>query len=1068
MVYLLTAEAVNLEYQLRNAQTREGKAGREFAAQGRAKIDYVEPHQALLTVNDLNGRAYPVRVTISQNGAVVASCNCDYRNYYMHCRHRVAALISLHEHLKAHPPSLWRAVLGEALRAPAKSSAPQQKVILFSLQQYADAWTLAPYTLPTKLFSPEQFDDPQLLAQTVAEQNLGPQASQLKSVGNPFAYRHATADDLAAARLAIAPASGGYYTYSGYGHSLYIAPPSEALLAFMPLCLVFLGDGSNPLKRLLEVPEQAARLELAVDEAGDSLRVEPWAVLGTERLRLHGRKTRLVLRRPLWLLLDGRRLVHFDESGSAAALFVENPEVEIPAAERDEFLDRYLAPLADAVPVGGSAIAWAEINTAPTPRLYLSEQNGQLQAALRFAYEAFELPYDKNLPEQSTRRQPGTTLLARVRRKPDEEQAAFERLTPLGLKRGAEPGLFLLRANVDPLDFLLHKIPRVIEAGFELFGEKDLQVARVNRHEPTISFNVSSGIDWFDVGAAINYGEIMVSLKEMRRAIKNKERYIKLADGSIGAIPEEWVEQYRHLFALGEDHGDTVRLSQAHITLIDQLLGEADRAQADAEFERRRQKLRSFESIAARPLPQGFIGELRPYQKAGYDWLHFLHEYGFGGCLADDMGVGKTIQTLAFLQSLRENHAQAADLIVLPRSLIFNWQREAEKFTPGMNILVYADQQRVRDVAAFEGCDLVLTTYGVMRRDLEQLRSYRFHYLVLDESQAIKNPLAETSKAARLLNGEHRLCLTGTPVENSTLELWSQFAFLNPGLLGSADYFRESFVNPIERKQSTETAEFLRKLVYPFILRRTKAMVAPELPPRTERVLVSEMEPAQRKLYNRQRDYYRALLLKLIQEDGMSDARMKILEGLLRLRQICCHPRLADPEFKGGSAKLEQLLETLDNVRAEGHKALIFSQFVQMLSIVRAELDARAMPYAYLDGSTRDRQAEVDRFQNDEALPCFLISLKAGGVGLNLTAADYVIHIDPWWNPAVEQQASDRTHRIGQDKPVFVYKLVARDSVEEKILQLQDHKRALVDQLISPEGGVFKALTRDDVEALFT
>ena len=310
--------------------------------------------------------------------------------------------------------------------------------------------------------------------------------------------------------------------------------------------------------------------------------------------------------------------------------------------------------------------------------------------------------------------------------------------------------------------------------------------------------------------------------------------------------------------------------------------------------------------------------------------------------------------------------------------------------------------------------------------------------------------------------------LTGTPVENSTLELWSQFAFLNPGLLGNIEYFRQEFANPIERQQNGETAQFLRKMVYPFILRRTKDQVAADLPPRSEEVLTCEMEPPQRKLYNKQRDYYRALLLGLIENDGMNDARMKILEGLLRLRQICNHPRLVDPKFKGTSGKFELLLETLETLQAEGHRALVFSQFVQMLTIVREALDARGIPYCYLDGQTRDRERVVDRFQNDDTVPFFLISLKAGGVGLNLTAADYVIHIDPWWNPAVEMQATDRTHRIGQDKPVFVYKLIAQDSVEEKILQLQEHKRALVEQVIGAEGGVFKSLTREDIEVLFS
>ncbi|MBK9711190.1 MAG: hypothetical protein IPO81_07645 [Kouleothrix sp.] len=450
-------------------------------------------------------------------------------------------------------------------------------------------------------------------------------------------------------------------------------------------------------------------------------------------------------------------------------------------------------------------------------------------------------------------------------------------------------------------------------------------------------------------------------------------------------------------------------------------------------------------------------------------WVYDFEIEQHHNFVANNIICHNTIQTLAFLQSLYEREPDLpATLLVLPRSLLFNWQREAERFTPDLRVYIHADQGRIDDSSEFGTHELVLTTYGTMLRDVEMLRKYEFHYLILDESQAIKNPLAETSKAARLLRGAHRLVLTGTPVENSTLELWSQFAFLNPGLLGNLDYFREEFVNPIERQQSGDTAQFLRKMVYPFILRRTKDQVAPDLPPRTERVIVSDMEPAQRKLYNKQRDYYRALLLGLIENDGMNDARMQILEGLLRLRQICNHPRLVDDKFKGASGKFDLLLETLETLRAEGHRALVFSQFVQMLTLVREALDARGLPYAYLDGQTRDRQSAVDRFQNDESIPFFLISLKAGGVGLNLTAADYVFHIDPWWNPAVEMQATDRTHRIGQDKPVFVYKLVVKDSVEEKILLLQDRKRELVEQVIGAEGGVFKSLTREDVEVLFT
>jgi non-specific serine/threonine protein kinase len=355
-----------------------------------------------------------------------------------------------------------------------------------------------------------------------------------------------------------------------------------------------------------------------------------------------------------------------------------------------------------------------------------------------------------------------------------------------------------------------------------------------------------------------------------------------------------------------------------------------------------------------------------------------------------------------------------------------------------------------------------------MLRDIDILKDYRFHYVILDESQAIKNPLAKTSKAARILNSDHRLVLTGTPVENSTIELWAQFAFLNPGLLGNLEYFKREFGTPIESKGDQKTREILSKMVYPFILRRTKTQVAPELPPRTERVVYSDMDLAQQMFYDKTRNYYRAMLLGVIEEKGINNARMKVLEGLLRLRQISNHPRLVKKDFRGDSAKLRLLLETVETLLSEGHKALIFSQFVQMLKLVRKEMDLRNIPYVYMDGHTKKRQERVDTFQNDEHIQFFLISLKAGGVGLNLTAADYVIHIDPWWNPAVEMQATDRTHRIGQDKPVFVYKFIARDSVEEKILQLQEKKKALVEQLISSEASFFKTLTSADVEILFS
>jgi non-specific serine/threonine protein kinase len=669
---------------------------------------------------------------------------------------------------------------------------------------------------------------------------------------------------------------------------------------------------------------------------------------------------------------------------------------------------------------------------------------------------------------------PDSWDLLHIHRQPEKEQAFYQLLTdPIyRLKRAGNShpyGTLALRTRSHPFDFLMQSIPLLTQAGFEIYGEEKLKIGKINRNTPTLRVNITSGIDWFDLQTIIEYGDQQISLQAVRKALKRGENYIKLADGSIGQIPEKWLEKYKHLWNLAHETEDGFRISDFHLPLVDSLMEDGAAIQAPPDLPQRRQRLQKFEQIAQTPLPEGFVGELRPYQKHGYDWLHFLHEYKFGGILADDMGLGKTIQMLAFLQSLQERiKEKPASLLVVPKSLIANWQREAEKFTPGLRFLEYMGNFRNKDTAAFNEYDVILTTYGTMLRDISLLREYTFHLAILDESQAIKNPLAKSAKAARLLNAENHLVMTGTPVENNTFELWSQFAFINPGLLGGLDYFKKEFANPIESTGDEQTATTLRKLIYPFILRRTKEQVAPELPPRTERILYTDMDPAQKKLYAQTRERYRAELLGLIENEGMNDARFKILEGLLRLRQIAIHPALMDKNYKGHAPKFELLLETLETLQSENHKALIFSQFVETLHLVRRELDERNIKYVYLDGKTSKRQSHVDTFQNDPSIPFFLISLKAGGVGLNLTAADYVIHLDPWWNPAVEMQASDRAHRIGQEKPVFIYKIIARDTVEEKILQLQEKKRALVKNLISSETNFFKSLTKEDVQSLFT
>ena len=1060
---VLTVDTLNIPRLLRLTDRNTVQRGQAYYAQRRVFLRSIGRDRAELAVRGSAPEPYRVDLDMA-DGLAFLMCDCPLggNDPDTVCKHVVAAALAVRDYLLTHPRVTWDSVLSQAVAQNTRRavSAPNL-LLLFSLQKRSSAWGVFPYSLPAAAFLDPRADSAALL-KVIKRDRLSKQAKPVRSKTDPRHYVNVT-DQTQGALLLLSLTQE--FAYSYYYSDTY------KVKSFLPQLAgetIFQGTENDPLQHVLRVASESAQPALDLNETDAGLRIRPTVTLAGHHIPLDEDKAVTTLSEdPLWLLSEGTAFA-VDAATPAFLTFLQNPDLTVPPDEVELFTDKYLLPLAAQMPLSGPTVTWEEAGGEPTPRLYLTEQEGVLQATLRFGYGDYELPYEKNAPETSLQRKPDTMTLVRIARRPGREEEHWHDVSNYGLKRGPEPGAFALRANVSPVDFLLHQVPRLTAAGFEIFGEEALTAARVNRHKPSLAWRVSSGIDWFDVDAIVSFGDQEVALKEIRRAVRRREQYVKLADGSIGAIPPEWLERYCYLFALADETDDGLRLSNAQAGLLDELLPEGDAVQTDAEFQRRRDHLRQFQKIKAVPVPAGFQGELRHYQKAGVDWLHFLHEYEFGGCLADDMGLGKTPQALAFLQSLRAGgHTQAASLLVLPRSLIFNWEREAARFTPDLRLLNHAHATRARDLAGFNSHDLILTTYGILLRDIEMLRQHRFHYVVLDEAQAIKNPLSQSARAARLLQAEHRLTLTGTPVENSPMELWSQFAFLNPGLLGSLEHFRSEFAGPIERGEDETAAKFLRKLVHPFLLRRTKDQVARDLPPRTERTLYTEMEPGQRKMYNLKRDQYRAQILGLLDEEGMDSARMKILEGLLRLRQICCHPRLLEPTTKSGSGKFEMLLETLDTLRAEGHKALVFSQFVQMLTLVREELDKRGIPYAYLDGKTKDRQARVDQFQTDPSLPFFLISLKAGGVGLNLTAASYVIHIDPWWNPAVEMQATDRTHRIGQDKPVFVYKMIARDSVEEKILQLQDRKRALVSQLISAESSVFKSLTRQDIQALF-
>lgn len=607
-------------------------------------------------------------------------------------------------------------------------------------------------------------------------------------------------------------------------------------------------------------------------------------------------------------------------------------------------------------------------------------------------------------------------------------------------------------------------VPQLAAAGWAV------EVAgRQYRPAGSVAWNVTSGIDWFELAGTVDFGGISADMPELLSALARGERSVQLSDGSVGILPDDFASQFEPMAVLAQKNNGALRYSRMQVALLDALLAGQPTAHIDEAFDRIREELADGERPDAADEPDGFEGTLRHYQREGLGWLAFLERMGLGGCLADDMGLGKTIQVLALLvrrQGLLKDSgiAHRPTLVIVPKSLIFNWIEEAKKFAPDLKVLNFTGNARIEFAPKLTTYDLVLTTYGTLRRDIMQHRDKEFDYVILDEAQSIKNASSQAAKACRLLKARHRLAVTGTPVENHIGELWSIFEFLNPGQLGSATRLKKFLAGG-----RGNGSEIIAKAVHPYLLRRTKTQVLSDLPEKTEQTIFCELGEKQRKVYDELREHYRQELTGRIGRMGIGRSRIAVLEALLRLRQTSCHPGLIDKDrIDEPGAKLETLLEQLGEVLDEGHKVLIFSQFTSFLSILRHHLDKQSTVYEYLDGKTTDRQAHVHRFQEDPDCRLFLISLKAGGQGLNLTAADYIYILDPWWNPAVEAQAVDRAHRIGQTRRVFAYRLIARDTVEEKILALQEKKRELAESIVQADDRMIANLTAEDVELLLS
>ena len=802
-------------------------------------------------------------------------------------------------------------------------------------------------------------------------------------------------------------------------------------------------------------------LQIAAENGTDPIRVDGSFVRAGQRLDL---------REPVLLLSRGFLFTHTAlarlEVGAAfpwiARLRSFGP-IAIPRAQSAALVETVarsgLDP--DALP---SELRYEVVEGTPRPRVRVSRPERQnpyalrqdLRATVQFDYEGaiVEGPAAAAAYDAANRRL--------VRRDQAAEQAAIDRLHELGFRYTWSHFESRQLLGVSPEQF-----PRVVHT---LVNEGWRVEAEGRAFRPAVSMRleVSSGIDWFDLHGTVDFGDgRSAPFPQLLAAVARGEDVVVLDDGSVGLLPEEWLQRYAAIAGFGNTAGDAIRFGRSQVALLDALLAAQPAISYDDTFAKIRSELRTFSGIAAEDPPASFRGTLREYQRDALGWFSFLRRFHFGGCLADDMGLGKTVMVLALLDA--RTHSKSAEkkspsIVVVPRSLVFNWRDEAARFAPRLKVVDYTGVQR--DPAAIRGADLVLTTYGTLRRDAASLHAIEFDYAILDEAQAIKNAATASAKAARLLRARHRLALSGTPIENHLGELWSLFEFLNPGLLGSAKAFQR--VSTTRARGDTDV-EWLARALRPFILRRTKNQVAPELPRRSEQTLQCELEPAQRRHYDELRAHYRETLLARIARDGVNRSKMQILEALLRLRQAACHSALIDPSrAHEPAAKFEVLIPRLLEVIAEGHKALVFSQFTSLLALLRPRLDALHTQYEYLDGRTRDRASRVERFQTDPTCSLFLISLKAGGLGLNLTAADYVFLLDPWWNPAVEAQAIDRAHRIGQSRHVFAYRLLARDTVEEKVAELQQTKRALADAILTADAGLIRSLNVEDIESLLS
>jgi len=816
-----------------------------------------------------------------------------------------------------------------------------------------------------------------------------------------------------------------------------------------------------------------------------------------EEFDLYSKSYHALCNEPAVLVINHKLHIFSDIDIKKLIPFFSKKSIEVPASAEKTYIEKFVKNCVEKYEVNSEGIDIIEINPEKRAVLSLDSDWSQMPVLiLGFKYEDKLYPVDSsNRKNVSVKEHDGKTSLLWFYPDKEWENSLVDLLLNAGLKKSGINSFSLKRSELD--DESPENIATMIEwlqgqgellKHFEFIQKLSDKTFFIG--EISIDTDIETKQDWFDIHVVAIFGEFKIPFARFRNHILNNIREYVLPDDSVAILPLEWFTRYYELMLFSKKSDEKIRLKKHHFGIVDLIQGKI-------------QPTFSSELDANPDVPEEIRADLRNYQQKGFSWLVSLYQNNFGGCLADDMGLGKTLQTITLLQYIKTlskrndtftkpvpvpyipkktkegtkeivqlsifdaieantivseiseatTNSILPSLIAMPTSLIHNWQNELKRFAPNLKIYIYSGAKRLKSAQIYKVFglyDVILTTYGTLRNDIDLFQSCQFNYLILDESQYVKNPDSMSYKAVKQINALHKLALTGTPVENSLTDLWAQLNIVNEGLLGSQTSFRNAYINPIS-KNNKQKEEALLHIIQPFILRRTKDEVAPELPPLSQETVYCDMSDDQLTAYNDEKNKLRNSLLLTDTNFDPQKMAFLTLQGLTRLRLLANHPVLMDNDYKGDSGKFEQIIMRFETLKSENHKVLIFSSFVKHLRLLADYFDKENWKYAWLSGSTAaaNREGEINKFVTNADVNCFFISLKAGGVGLNLTAADYVFIIDPWWNPASEMQALSRSHRIGQDKNVMVYRFISSETIEEKIRNLQETKSKLAETFIT-------------------